>query len=109
MTQHDIYYIDERLKAYDPNLRVEWDSRKRVHRVIYHNDLVMIVPEGKLDARVYDRIRWIDRRNGFNPFQYVRNELDKRDRTQEKKVEHMAQDMADMLHRPLVENYLYGD
>jgi hypothetical protein len=109
MAQHDVYYIDERLQEYDPNLRVEWNPRKRIHQVLYQNEPVMAVPEGKLDARVYHRIVEIDRRNGFDPFKTVDQWLVHRDRQEEKKVEHMAQDMADMLHRPLVENYLYGD
>jgi hypothetical protein len=115
MAQYDPFKIEERLKEYDPHLRIEWDAEDQVHEVIYHNplttqdDIIMTVQPGQLDVRIYHRVIEIDRKRGYNPFKVVDDWIAKRDHDENKKIEDMARDFTDMLHKPLKENYLYGD
>lgn len=105
MAQNDIYQIEERLQEYDPELfrRIDFDERRGLHRLICYDPLnreeyvAFTVPVGKLDNRTVIRYKEIHPRNGFNVFQYLDKELEKKERMQDQRISDMAHDMADNL------------
>lgn len=110
---YDLYNIEGRLKEMDPNiLRIDFDYDKELHEIIAVDKLgtqyvAMTVKHGELDSRVITRMQEIDPRRGFRPFDELMNWMDQKAHNDEKKVEDMARDFAETIHRPLVEDYCY--
>lgn len=111
MAQYDIYHIEERLKEWHPAvLRIDWDVNQ--HKIIMKDArdkeyTAMHVPFGHLDARVIHRMMEINPERGYSPFDEIDRNIRQRERDQERKIENIAYDMANTLHRPLIEDYFY--
>jgi|HigsolmetaGSP11D_1036233.scaffolds.fasta_scaffold17374_2 hypothetical protein len=103
MAKYDIYHIEERLQQYDPDYfrRIDFDEKRGLHRLICYDPVnreeyvAFTVPAGKLDHRTVAKYMEIHPRNGFNIFKYLDQELNKREREQEKRISDMAHDLAD--------------
>jgi hypothetical protein len=101
MALYDPYYIEERLKEYDPNIRrIDFDPRRGLHRIVCWDPYVeeeyiaMTCKAGELDARVYNRMREINPSH-FNALEEIQRAQAEKEREEERKINHMAQDWAD--------------
>jgi hypothetical protein len=109
---NDIYHIEDRLREIDHNiLRIDFDYDREMHKVVAVDKMgtqytAMMVKHGELDARVVSKFQRIDPRK-FNPFDEVDQWLQKKDRDDEKKIEDMSRNMADLLHKPLIQDAFY--
>lgn len=101
---YDIYHIEERLQEVDPNiLRIDFDPDTLRHEIVArdkaNNEYVaMTVPLGKLDARVVERVKEIDPRRGYNPFDDIEKWMNDKERRENRRIEDMARDMADNVY-----------
>lgn len=110
MADYDYYNIEPQLQELDPNiLRIDFDYDSEKHRIICWDPylkeeyIAMTVPWKELDSRVVTHMRRINPTR-FNAFDELDQMMIKREIEQEKKVEEMAQSMADMLYKPLLKD-----
>jgi hypothetical protein len=108
MAEYDVYDIERRLKQYDDRiLRIDFDHRRGLHRIIcwdpiyYEEYTAMTVAAGQLDARVERRMMEINPKH-FNAIADIDAARAQKERQDERKIEDMARDFADVFHKPLI-------
>lgn len=111
MAEFDVHDIERRICEYDPRIRrIDFNHKRGMHRIIGYDHtvdeeyIVMTVPAGQLDARVERRIMEINP-DHFNALEDIDAARVERERREERKVEDMARDFADVFHKPLVRDY----
>lgn len=106
--KNDPYHIEERLQEYCSDLSILYNPDTNQWRVMDGDYCVMVVPYDMLDDRTYWHMRKIDKHNGFDVSKELRDNEEKMERENEKKVEDMAYWMAKDLRRPLIEAHDYN-
>jgi hypothetical protein len=106
----DVHNIEDRLKQIDDRiLRIDFDHKKKRHHIIAWDSrelteyIAFTVPAGQLNALTV--LEFYRIRNGsYSAFDELRSWEAQKERDENRKLEEMAHSMADLLHKPLLQD-----
>ena len=101
--RRELHDIDERFE-------IEFDHEKAQYQVSFNGGIFATVGYGEIDRDLIAQWRhtvWLNKRGEI--LTYIEAENEKFEAAEDRRLSNMAEALAKDLHKPLVNNYLYGE